>query len=210
MSSSCETAPRSTRVLRGALVAAAAFAELPADEPRRAAQSSDPAAVEARLDAQMRAGFEAGYADGLQEAHRHVAAERAAVAARAAALLDELARAVQELHARTTAEIGAVEDAIVDGALELAEAVLGREADDARAARDAVARALALAPRNLDVAVHLNPADADLLDGDALPPGVALVADPTVERGGCLAEVGDCTIDARLGAALERAREALA
>ena len=210
MSSSCDTAPRATRVLRGASAPAAAFAELPAFEPRRTPGAPpDPAAAEARVEAEMRAGFEAGYAEGLQEAHRQAAADRAAVAARAAVLLDELARAVQDLHARTAAEIGAVEDAIVDGALALAEAVLGREADEARHARDAVARALALAPRNLDVAVHVHPADAGLLDAATLPPGVTVVADPTVDRGGCLAEVGDCTIDARLGAALDRAREAL-
>ena len=42
-----------------------------------------------------------------------------------------------------------------------------------------------------------------------VPAGVAIVADPTIEPGGCILEVGDSRIDAQLGSALDRVRSAL-
>ncbi len=48
------------------------------------------------------------------------------------------------------------------------------------------------------------------LSGALAGGSVTVVADPTVEPGGCLAEAGDRTVDARLSTALERLREVLA
>ncbi len=71
-------------------------------------------------------------------------------------------------------------------------------------------------PRGAAVVVRLNPDDAALLAGSAddlaaLSPTATLelVADPAVERGGCLADVGDRTVDAQLSSALARVREVL-
>lgn len=203
MSSSCDTT-RSPRVLRGAAASRAPLHELPV-EPAGGARVDGPAAREAAA----RAGFEAGFAEGLRAGRQQAVADAAATAAQVATLVRQLGGAVQDLAARTAAELGAVEDAIVAGALDLAEAVIGREVDQRRAGPDAVARALALAPRGVEVTLHVHPADVEIVEAGGLPAGVTLVADATVGPGGCLALVGDCTIDARLGAALERAREAL-
>lgn len=205
MSSSCDALARPPRVLRGAAASLAALPELPPARVEPAAAGADPAAVEAEL----RAGYEAGFAEGLRAAQQEAAAQHAVLAARAASLLRSLGRAVEALEARTVAELGAVEDAIVAGALALAEAVVGREAAGARGAADAVARALALAPRTVEVTVRLHPDDFALLDAGGVPAGVTFAADQAVARGGCVAEAGDCTVDARLPEALERAREAL-
>ena len=194
---------RFPRVLRGAAASHALVLELPTEVRVRTRDITE------ERDAQLRAGFEAGYAEGLQAGHLQAAADGAVLAGQVGSLLAALGRAAQALETCTTAELGAVEDAIVAGALELAEAILGREVDQDRAATDAVARALALAPANVDIAVHVNPADAEIIEATGLPGNVKLVADPAVIQGGCMARVGDCTIDARLGAALERAKEAL-
>ena len=84
----------------------------------------------------------------------------------------------------------------------IAEALVGRHLELAAApALDAVHRALALLPRQAAATVRVHPDDVATLPDltDALPGGsVVVVADPTVEPGGCVAEAGDRTVDARL------------
>ena len=62
-------------------------------------------------------------------------------------------------------------------------------------------------PAGASTIARLNPADAALIN--KAPPGVTIVADPAVESGGCILEVGDSRIDAQLGPALDRVRSAL-
>ncbi|HET7486343.1 MAG TPA: FliH/SctL family protein [Acidimicrobiales bacterium] len=205
MSSSCDVF-RSARVLRGVRAEQAALPDIPV--PVAAVPRDTEADRAAALEAELRAGFQAGYEEGLRAAHDEMAAQHAALAARAAALLRSLGAAAAALEARTLAELGSVEDAIVAGAIELAEAVLGRELAGDRAAADAVARALALAPRNVEVTVYVHPGDLAVLDASGVPANVTLAADAGLAPGGCTAEVGDCTIDARIPEALDRARAA--
>ena len=144
---------------------------------------------------QFEEGREAGYQAGLLEAAREqeLWAERAAAAS----------ATVSDLYA-----------AAVPMAVEIAEALVGHHlrVEDC-AARDAVERALTDIPRGSDVTVHIHPDDADLTPDSMaeLAPGCAVqvVADPTVERGGCVVNIGDRTIDAQIGAALGRVREVL-
>jgi flagellar assembly protein FliH len=54
---------------------------------------------------------------------------------------------------------------------------------------------------------RLHPSDAAVLaEAEA---GVTIIADPAVEPGGCILEVGESRIDAQLGPALDRVRAAL-
>jgi len=168
-----------------------------------------------------------GYADGHAEGFRAGAqaataaaataaaaeAERAAAHARTVATaMAALEAAAASLTARAEALTAASDARVFDAAVELAAAIVGAElADDERSARAAVRRALAAAdPAELQ-AVRLNPADLAVLERlGTHPDGVVLIADDTLERGDAVAALTDGHIDARVGAALARARRALA
>jgi flagellar assembly protein FliH len=71
---------------------------------------------------------------------------------------------------------------------------------------------LSLVPARGEVIARLHPDDLTTVveHGVGLPGReVALVADPAVERGGAVVEVGPCRIDAQVGPALGRVRSAL-
>jgi flagellar assembly protein FliH len=132
-------------------------------------------------------------------------AERAGLAAArrsAEQLVGSLAAAVEDLRHRRAVELAGLDRALAEAAIELASAVLGREATGA----DALARGLALAAPGTPAVARLHPSD---LDGLEAPPGVELVADPGVGPGGCVVEIEDALIDAQLGPAVTRARAAL-
>lgn len=181
-----------------------------ADEVREAARS---------------AGFAAGFAAGAREAAAvaeievaRVAAERAAQDATTGALLgralDVLALAAAAASARTAPVLVEAEELLHAGAFELAQAVLGVELSDReQSARSALARVLSRPRVPEAVTVHLSPRDLDTLQSmgiDEVPDGVVLVADPTLAPGDALAVHPDGFLDARIGAALDRARAALA
>lgn len=178
------------------------------------------------IPAEWLAGRDAGREAGRREAAAEQAAWLERAEARAAAERDERARA----FAAALAGLGRATDDVVAGtslrdvtataarlAVDIAEALVGHHLEvDGCAARDAVARALTDVPRGSVVLVRVNPEDVALLVEDeeslgALAPTATLelVADPTVERGGCLADIGDRTVDARLATALARVREVL-
>jgi flagellar assembly protein FliH len=91
--------------------------------------------------------------------------------------------------------------------------VLGHQARAAdEPGREAIARALALAPEGRPVTVRLNSddwmtigMDEVVIDGRK----VTLVDDPSLSRGDAVAQCDATTIDARLGPALQRVREVL-
>ena len=169
-------------------------------------------------------GFTAGYAEGLAAAAAEAAvtAQRQAAAATAAqadrdaqlqAALAVLGTATDAFRAREAVSVGEVEDVVVDLALKVAQAVLDRELTVAQdPGRDAVRRALALAPHDAPATVRLHPDDvAALGDLDDLAAGrpVTVVSDPSVERGGCVADAAGRRIDAQIGAAVARVAAAL-
>ncbi|GGM60963.1 FliH/SctL family protein [Dactylosporangium sucinum] len=183
----------------------------------------------AELVAQVRAeaeavGYASGWAQGMREAQAsadeeadRVAAEMEAMAGmhrrRVEQALQAVGAAAAELERRMVPAAQDVEDQIVATAFALAEAVLGRELRTAaEPGREALARALALAPSGSPVTVRLNPDDrrtigqTDLvLDGRA----VSVVEDANLRPGDALAVCDATTVDARLGPALERVREVL-
>lgn len=179
--------------------------------------------AEARAEAEA-VGYAAGWAQGRREARAGAEAEAERVAAEAAAVaemhrhridraLRAIAAAADSLEHRVVPTAHDIEDQLVATAFELAEAVLGRELRTAtEPGREALARALALAPSSSPVTVRLNPADRLtigetelVMDGRT----VSLVDDPSLQPGDALAVCDATTIDARLGPALDRVREAL-
>jgi flagellar assembly protein FliH len=168
-------------------------------------------------------GYAAGYAAGAHAAAEQGAQQRALLAAghqsneerRDAAVqaaLGSLARAARAADARTLPVVEDVQGAVVLAAVQLAEAVLGRElADGEASARAALARALSV-PAELGVhTVRLAPADVAQLEalGVAAPEGVALVADPRLRPGDAVSEHQAGYLDAQVATALDRARRAL-
>jgi flagellar assembly protein FliH len=153
-------------------------------------------------------GYQVGLAEGLDAGRAAAAAESAAVVARLEALGRALAEAADDLRRRQGLELAGLEDALARTAVDLAAAVVGRELQVATSpGADALARALALVPAGATAVARLHPADADTVG--RLPGAVTVIADPAVEPGGCILEVGDSRIDAQLGSALDRVRSAL-
>ncbi|MHB1064509.1 MAG: FliH/SctL family protein [Georgenia sp.] len=175
------------------------------------------------------AGYAAGWAAGSRAAaqagavdQRRRDEEAATAAARQAALVETavaaLAQSAAAARARTAPVVEEALATLARGAVELAEAVLGVElADDDTSARVALIRALALAGDVDLVRIRMNPGDLAHLrsalerhpTGLDLPPGVDLVADDTLGRGEAVSELAEGYLDARIGSAVTRARQAL-
>lgn len=227
------------RVLRGpteARVDGHAFepvAELPTLRMSRPAPTGDrtidavrSAAWDEGLDAGLAEGRERGYAegfaagrdDGLAAGHAEgLALGQAgaidAVRSELRSAIDALDAAAVDLTTRDAVTLADVERTVVDLAVDLAAAILDREATVAvDPGADAIRRALRLAPERGDLVVRLHPADLELLaDAGAIAPGrdIELVGDPAIVRGGCLIETAAARVDARVDSALGRARALL-
>lgn len=192
----------------------------------------DPTLEAVVADAEDRAraiGWERGRREGMEAARREILEQAAAqdrarteqMQAQQQRRDQELARAVDalrlstaDLDAREAPVFADVERAVATMAVQIAEVLVGRHLELGKwAALDAVRRALALAPRQSAAIVRLHPdSTLDLPDVSAAVPGgsVTIVADPSIELGGCIVEAGNRTIDAQLGPALLRLREVLA
>ena len=150
-------------------------------------------------------GYAAGYTHGIDDARRHVEL--------LGQLVQKLGREAEALAARQATSALDIEDQVVAAALRIAEVLVGHElAQPDDHGRDAIARALALAPVHGDVTVRLHPADIAVMGDPAeLAPGrvLVIVADPSLNPGDCIVDVAACRIDARVGAAIERAHEVM-
>jgi flagellar assembly protein FliH len=213
MSSSSK--PARARVMRGAAALDVRRAPFEVD----LTTASPLAGVDrAKVDQAMAEGFQAGFDRGRAEGYEAgVAAARIDVAAEFEMQMTGVRTALEALRSATADTVAAraiafadVEDEVAAAAFAIAEAVLDREHAVAKTpGRDALARAMALAPVG-DAVVRLHPDDVATLGKLQTGREIRVVADPTVERGGAVAEVGACTIDAQICSALERVRKALA
>ena len=167
-------------------------------------------AMEAGAAAAVRRGYDDGYAEGLAAAAADAAGIREEEVRRATAALSALSGAVaaaEEAERTMRAEIQAAAPKL---AFALVEALLGRElALAANPGREAVARVLALDEGMQPATVRMNPADIAAFGEGDLGRVVSVVADPAVEPGGAVVEIGRATLDAQLGPAVERVREIL-
>jgi flagellar assembly protein FliH len=214
------------RVLRDERAAAVRTARFDVDLRKRDALPPELVA-QVRAEAEA-AGYAAGWAQGRHEAQdaAQAQADRDAQAVEEVMALhavqvdraiDAVVAAAQSLEQRAIPVVRDIENTVAETALMVAEAVLGRELLTATApGKEAIARALALAPEQSPVTVRLNPADrmtiglSDgttelVMDGRA----ITLIDDPTMKRGDAVALCDATTIDARLGPALDRVREVL-
>jgi flagellar assembly protein FliH len=193
----------------------------------------DEAAVAPYVDPDVSEGYAAGYEEGYAEGHaegkavgyaegyqrgNEEAAERALEfmrerEARLTAALDALAAAARACNERQSAAIDDIEHTIVSAIFDLAETVVGRELSHTRTpGRDALARALSMAKSHGPATARLHPDDIETLGDLAdIAPGrvIEVVADPEVEPGGCILEAGAQRVDAQIGTAIARAKQAL-
>jgi flagellar assembly protein FliH len=158
-------------------------------------------------------GYAAGYAEGAAAAR----AEADEVAHR------ETRRTAQALHALEQAAEAArragldaqhqLEASLGGFAFALVETLFGRElALSSDPGREAIERALAMDDTDAPVRARLHPDDVEVLGVLGEPArtrAVTVVADPSVEAGGALVDVGEATIDSTLSRALERVRRVL-
>ena len=191
----------------------------------------DELVVQARAEARA-VGYAQGWAHGLRDtADSHAGSQAAADADRAslrtrqeqqaASALLALQAAAADLRQSTLSITDDITDQILAAAVELAEALLGRELRDPEAAAPAaLARVLRLAPAEEPVTVWLHPADHHTLTA---PGGKALIGsvegatgrgltfeiDPQLQPGDARARCGSTSIDARLSAGVARLREHL-
>lgn len=165
-------------------------------------------------------GYAAGYADGRRaaadeqkawetEAEAARTAESAEATDRIRVLAEALRAAAVELGEATVPVLEEAREILIAAAFELAEAVVGEAlADPVAAARAAVERVLAADANGVVAVVRLNPRDLALLEG-SIPADVHMVADPALAPGDAVGELPDGWLDACVGEALARAREAL-
>lgn len=177
-------------------------------------------------DAERRRAQQRGYADGHAEGFRVAAAEAAVAAARAraereaadaaaqralASALGALESAAATLSARVAELAQADEQTISARAVELAETILGEAlADREFAATAALRRGLAAGDGAQPIEVRLSVADARVVgDHPAAPAGVSVTGDDELAAGDAVVVLPDGMVDARIGAALQRARRAV-
>lgn len=185
--------------------------------PRLAPAAHDHERARARMQ-----GHALGYAEGMREAARReeadaarAAAERrdalAADAAAAAAARTALEQAAASLRDRTAMIADLAEEKIWTLAIDVAEAVLGRElSDPVHAARTGLARAEHVLAGAADAVVILSTADVETLDrlGER-PAGIAIESSPSLSSGDAVVHLTDGDVDLRVAHALARARAAL-
>lgn len=162
-------------------------------------------------------GYEAGLAQGLAQGRALTEADEQAAQRRATRLAESFTRAVERVAAAEAERVERMELALLPLALELAEAIIGRELLlSASPGLDALRRAVTAAPARAELVARLHPDDVATLpppsalaqvlrvDGD-----VRVVADASLEPGDCVLIAGDCEVDARLTSAMSRARALL-
>lgn len=192
--------------------------ELPVLPPMSAVRDRNEEAAE-RQQRLREDGYAAGYQSGLDAARAEIdleIAEHRAAAERLVLAAAALERAARDLDARDRLDLARVEHEMFCVGVEIAVELVGRElAALDEPVREAIARAFALAPTRGQPVVRVHPDDLatalEAIDADLIGPSEAttVAPDPTVERGGCIVDVGDCRVDVQLGPAIDRLRTAV-
>lgn len=168
------------------------------------------AAEQAREElAQVEAAYARGYADA-EAALLHHSESRIAPA------LTAFASAIESVRVHEARWTSNAEENVAALAVVVARHVVQREVTtDPSIVRDLVQRTLAQFPIDQAVSVRLHPDDVEtcgtlLAAGSPVRArGVQWIADPTIQRGGCLTEGRERIIDGRVDTSLERAYRAI-
>jgi flagellar biosynthesis/type III secretory pathway protein FliH len=152
-----------------------------------------------------------GRAEGLEEARKQVAEERA----RSGQLVSSL---IEQLKARDAELIASLAPRLADLAVDIAQKIIhSKLAKDSSIAKSLAEDAIAKILDREKLIIRVNPADVELMkahretllgmfDGTEK---IEIVATPTVEIGGCIVETSLIRVDAQISSQLEAARRAL-
>lgn len=166
-----------------------------------------------------RHGAESGREDGFQQARKD-ATKKALGEARAelAALAQSLSEGLRVFDENKQRLLAQAECGLIHLALSIARRVCKHDVGESSKSALENARAVVeIAKHEHDLRLHLNSADHDLLR-EGLPQALAavdglghveVVADQSVERGGCVLRSRDGVIDASIDTQLERVAQAL-
>ena len=168
--------------------ATATAAAVPAHEPEPAQEAPeiDEAAIRAHVEALEREAFTKGYANGEREG-------AAAAAKRTDALIAKMSATLDELSALRAGVLHRTERDVVRVCMAMAEKILHRTLDDDPELLLTMARvAIDRLGDGVVATVHVHPDDHASLSAararrpEVVSPAVAIAADPTVARGGCV------------------------
>lgn len=166
-------------------------------------------------------GFSSGWAAGQKRATREAEQERnilnedarLAEEARTEAYvdaMDEIQAIADAVSSRDALVIEDMKAALMEAAVDLAEALIGAElSDEPTRAKAALKRALSMNDPKDIVKVNMNPQDVATLTSLGVDCPVQLVPDSELDPGDAVAYMPEGLLDARLTSAVRRAREAL-
>ncbi len=203
-----------TSVIRGAGTSRASSAlnsgSIATFDPKKKVPANPLEAAEAAYSEAL----EQGYNDGLAQARAEIETAMEDSNKRVRRALNAMEEAVRGFDEHQTTALADVENSIVNAAFSIARAVLQREITTAvDPGAEAIARAFKLAPGREAAIVRLNPDDAATLNitqVSAMGRPIEILADPAIENGGCIVEIGDTTIDSQISSALVHVADALA
>jgi flagellar assembly protein FliH len=189
------------------------LAHSPAVATTYANRAADEESVEGRRAAVHRQGYEDGYAQGLERALADADRVRSEESLRIETALAALTQAITDVREAGVGIRSEIQASAPRLAFALVEQLLGRELElSLNPGREAIIRILSLDAGTNPATIRMNPADVLVL-GEISDLGltreVKVVADPVIESGGVLVELGDTTLDGQLNTALERVRKAL-
>ncbi|WP_090541761.1 flagellar assembly protein FliH [Paraburkholderia caballeronis] len=153
-------------------------------------------------------GYQAGYEQGHKQGFEHGVAVAHAQAMQLAALAERFSTALTSAHA-------GVADSLVELALDIAHQVVRQHVQHDPTALLAAAREVLAAEPALTGSPQLvvSPADVPVVEAYLLEElqarGWSVLADPSIERGGCRAQAATGEVDARIGTRWERVTAAL-
>lgn len=165
-------------------------------------------------------GYEEGYNLGMAEAQASAGLLEQNYSERADSLLASLAAAARNFDSRSATDFDGLGQEVCDAAMALTEAILDHELTISRdRVRHAVRRAFREAPDSRTAIVRLNPSDAEAFGAGEEPNPdftreaggreLTFISDERVAPGGAIVEIGSCTIDSRVEAAINRVRAIL-
>lgn len=179
-------------------------------DPAMSAALADPATA---AENARRLAYEQGYQEGLEQARADVEAATNDATSRVRRALGALTVAIEDFQTAERMAANELEDEIVRAAFELTRSILRRELSVAAdPGADAIARAMELLPTREPATIRLNPEDAATLNMNSVDAGgrsIEVLADPVVESGGCIIEMGRTTVDAQLSTVLAKVGQAL-